>query len=523
MPKIKRALISVSNKKDIVDFAQGLINLGIEILSTGGTAKILKEAKIPVKEVSEYTGSPSMLSGRVKTLHPKIHASLLALRDAAEQMNEVKKYNIKLIDMVVVNFYPFEEIVNEEKTEVKRTLENIDIGGPTMLRSAAKNFPYVAAVSDPSQYSQILKELKENNSSLSEETSFNLAIKAFQKTSVYDSFIANYFQKKKGEEFPQILSLSYTKEKELNYGENPHQSAAFYRELTKKGNTLSSAQKLSGKELSFNNLLDLDAALRIIKEFKEPAAVVIKHTNPCGAGCASTIEEAFKKSYEGDPLSAFGCIIGLNRAVDRATAERIASPNTFVQGIIAPDYDEEALKIIKVRQKWGKKAAILKTGPLSLSQKEEDNWDIRGIEGGILLQKKDAITYISEQLKAVTQREPTKEEQEELLFSWIICKHVKSNAIILSKNKTVIGVGAGQMSRIDSYLIAIRKAGEKAKGSCLASDAFFPFPDVVEEAGEAGITAIIQPGGSLRDKQSIKVADKYNIAMVFTGVRHFRH
>ncbi|MEA1964885.1 MAG: bifunctional phosphoribosylaminoimidazolecarboxamide formyltransferase/IMP cyclohydrolase [Candidatus Aerophobetes bacterium] len=523
MPKIKRALISVFNKKGVVYFAQRLTDLGIEILSTRGTAKILKEARIPVKEVSEYTGSPPMLSGRVKTLHPKIHASLLALRDAPEQMDEVKKYNIKLIDMVVVNFYPFEEIVNKEKMEIKKALENIDIGGPTMLRSAAKNFPYVAAVSNPSQYPQILKELEENDSSLSEETSFNLAIRAFQKTGVYDSFIANYFQKRKGEEFPEIISLNYTKEKELNYGENPHQSAAFYRELRKKENTLSSAQKLSGKELSFNNLLDLDAALRIIKEFKEPAAVVIKHTNPCGAGCAPKIESAFKKAYEGDPLSAFGCIIGLNRVVDRATAERIASPHTFVQGIIAPDYNGEALRIIKVRQKWGKKLVILKTGPFSFNQKEKDSRDLRGVEGGILLQKKDALSYIPEQLKTVTQREPTKEEKEEVLFSWIICKHVKSNAIVLSKNKTVIGVGAGQTSRIDSCLIAIRKAGKKAKGSCLASDAFFPFPDVVEEAGKAGITAIIQPGGSLRDREAIKVADKYNIAMLFTGIRHFRH
>jgi len=523
MPKIKRALISVSDKKGIVDFAQGLTTLGIEILSTGGTAKILKEAKISVKEVSEYTGSPSMLAGRVKTLHPKIHASLLALRDVPKQMNEIKKHNIKLIDMVVVNFYPFEKIVNKEKIEIKEVLENIDIGGPTMLRSAAKNFPYVAAVSDPSQYSQIIKELKENNSSLSEKTSFNLAINVFQKTSIYDNFITNYFQKKKEKEFPQILSLNYNKGKELNYGENPHQRAAFYRELRKKRDTLSSAQKISGKELSFNNLLDLDAALRIVKEFKEPAAVVMKHTNPCGAGCASTIEEAFKKAYTGDPLSAFGCIIGLNRVMDKTTAERIASPNTFVQGIIAPDYDKEALKIIKVRQKWGKKVAILKTGPLSISREEEDSWDIKGIEGGILLQKKDAITYIPEKLKTVTRREPTKEEKEELLFSWIICKHVKSNAIVLSKNRTVTGVGAGQMSRIDSCLIAIRKAGEKAEGSCLASDAFFPFADVVEKAGKAGITAIIQPGGSLRDKESIKTADKYNIAMLFTGIRHFRH
>ncbi|MEA3485439.1 MAG: bifunctional phosphoribosylaminoimidazolecarboxamide formyltransferase/IMP cyclohydrolase [Candidatus Aerophobetes bacterium] len=519
MPEIKRALISVYNKEGIVNFAKGLKDLGIEILSTGGTAKILRQAGISVKDISEYTGSPPMLGGRVKTLHPKIHGAILALRDNPEHMKEVKEYNIDLIDMVVVNLYPFRK-VTQKKVNIREALENIDIGGPTMLRAAAKNYLYVAAVSSPPQYLKILKELKENNCSLSKDTSLKLATKVFQETSAYDSFIAQYLGGQKKEGFPEIINLSFKKVKDLRYGENSHQKGAFYEEWVKRGTSVSFAQKLSGKELSFNNLLDLNAALKIVKEFKEPACVVIKHTNPCGAGCGSNLFEAFRKAYAGDPLSAFGSIVGLNRVVDVLTAEEIASPGRFVEGIIAPDYEEKALEILKTRQKWGKNVRILRTGSFS-AQEDENEWDIRRIGGGVLLQEEDRQNY--DDLKVATRRKPTQEEQDDLLFAWAICKHVRSNAIVLTKDKMVVGVGAGQMSRVDSCFLAAHKAGDKAKGSVLASDAFFPFPDAVEEAGKEGVTAIIQPGGSLRDKKVIEAANKYNIAMIFTGMRHFKH
>ncbi len=537
MPKIKRALISVSNKEKIVDFARGLSDLGIEILSTGGTARALKEAGIPVKEVSQYTGSPSMLGGRVKTLHPRIHGALLALRNDPEQMKEVKEHNLELIDMVVVNLYPFFEVIQKEGVTLEEAVENIDIGGPTMLRSAAKNFHWVAAVSSPDQYSQILRELKENNCSISEDTCLDLAMRVFQEVSTYNAFIANYLAKNKKQEFPKVLNLSFKKQKDLRYGENPHQKAAFYGEWEREGVNLSSAQKIWGKkDLSFNNLLDLDAALNIVEEFKEPAAVVIKHTNPCGVGSASNLDEAFRKAYSGDPLSAFGSIIGLNKVVNSSTAEKIASPGTFIEAIIAPDYKEEALEILKTRQKWGKNVRILKTGNFELTPspfplpygerikvRGKKSLNIKKVKGGILLQEEDEKTYISSELKTVTQREPNQTEKEDLLFAWIVAKWVKSNAIVLAKDKTVLGVGAGQMSRIDACLLAIKKAGRRAEGAVLASDAFFPFPDVVEEAGKNGITAIIQPGGALRDKKVIEAADTHKIAMLFTGMRHFRH
>lgn len=517
MPQIKRALISVFNKKGIVDFARELSNLEIEILSTGGTARTLQEAGIPVREVSQYTESPSMLGGRVKTLHPKIHGALLAIRENSEQMEEVRKHNIELIDMVVINLYPFLEVTQKEGISLETAVENIDIGGPTMLRSAAKNFSYVAAVSNSEQYPQIIRELKKNNCFLSKDTCFDLAVRVFQEVSAYNTFIAQYLAKQRNQEFPDILNLSFRKRQKLKYGENSHQKAAFYQEERETG--LSSAQKISGKELSFNNLLDLDAALGLVGEFKEPAAVVMKHNNPCGVGCAVNLANAFERAYMGDPLSAFGSIIGLNRRIDRATAEEIASPDRFIEAIIAPGYEEEALDILKTRQKWGKNVRILKiNGSLAKEQ-----WDIKKIKGGILLQEQDKETYASQNLKTVTQRFPTAKERDDLLFAWVVCKWVKSNAIVLAKDKTVVGVGAGQMSRIDACLLALRKAGERAKGAVLASDAFIPFPDVVEEAMKRGVTALIQPGGALRDKETIKAANEYEMAMLFTGIRHFRH
>ncbi len=517
MPQIKRALISVFDKEGIVDFARELSSLKIEILSTGGTARVLQKADIPVRDVSQYTQSPSMLGGRVKTLHPKIHGALLAIRENPEQMEEVRKYNLQLIDMVVINLYPFLEVTEKEGISLETALENIDIGGPSMLRSAAKNFPYVAAVSNPEQYPQIIRELKENNCFLSKDTCFNLSVRVFQEVSAYNAFIAQYLAKQRNKKFPNILNLSFKKRAELRYGENSHQRAAFYQEEERTG--LSSAEQISGKELSFNNLLDLDAALSLISEFEEPTAVVIKHNNPCGVACAVSLADAFKKAYKGDPLSAFGSIIGLNRRIDIATAEEIASPDKFIEAIIAPDYEKEALDILKTRQKWGKNVRILR-GNGSLAKKE---WDIKKIKGGILLQEQDEKTYSSEKLKTVTQREPTLKERDDLLFAWIISKWVKSNAIVLAKDKAVVGVGAGQMSRIDACLLALRKAGERAKGAVLASDAFIPFPDVVEEARKRGVSALIQPGGALKDNEVIGVVNQYKMAMLFTGIRHFKH
>lgn len=520
MLQIKRAIISVFNKEGIVDFAKGLSEWGVEILSTGGTAKVLKKEGIPVKEISQYTGVSSMLNGRVKTLHPDIYAGILALRDNPSHMEEIKARETALIDMVVINFYPFQEVIQKKGVDIKEIVENIDIGGPTMLRSAAKNFFSVAAVSNPDQYFSILEELKENKGYLNEETCFDLAIKVFQEVSAYDALIARYFSEKKGEKFPGIINFSFRKKDDLRYGENPHQKASLYIEMPEKNWGLLKAQKLGGKNLSFNNLLDFNAAFDLLGEFKEPTAIVIKHTNPCGVGSADNLLEAFKKAYSGDPLSAFGSIIGLNKIVDKATAREIASPGTFIEGIIAPDYEDKALNILETGQKWGKNVIILKIDSFS-SPKEE--LDIRKISGGILVQEEDTDTYFPQNLKVVTKREPSPEEKKELIFAWTVCKHIKSNALVFSKDKTVVGVGAGQMSRIDSCLIALQKAKDRAKGAVLASDAFFPFPDVVEEAGKAGIISIIQPGGARRDKKVIKMADNYGIAMLFTGMRHFKH
>ncbi len=520
MPKIKRALISVSDKEGIVDFAKGLKDLKIEIISTGGTAKILQGAGIQVREVSNYTQSPSMLGGRVKTLHPKIHGALLALRDNPEQMEEVKKHKIKLIDMVVVNLYPFPEVIKKEGVTFEEVLENIDIGGPTMLRSAAKNFFSVATVSSPEQYNFVLQELKENNGSLSKETCFNLAVEVFEKTSAYDSTISHFLEKRNNILFSLIFNLSFKKRQELRYGENPHQKAALYCNWTTRKGDLSSAKKVWGKDISFNNWLDFDAALAIAKEFDEPASVVIKHNNPCGAGCGEKLLEAYRKAYRGDPLSGFGSILSFNRKVDVITAKEITLPQRFIEGIIAPGYEEEALRIIRETQSWGKRVIILK---VDFFESKENDLDIKRISGGILVQEKDKKDYSAPELKTVTSRAPTSKEEEDLSFAWKVCKHVKSNAILLAKNKEVVGVGAGQMSRVDSTFMAVQKAGEKTKGSVLASDAFFPFPDAIEKAAESGITAIIQPGGSIGDEKVIAAANRHSIAMVFTGMRHFRH
>ena len=519
MPQIKRALISVWNKTGVVDFARELSSLGIEILSTGGTAKLLKQADIQALEVSQYTGAEEMLSGRVKTLHPKIHAGLLALRDNPAQMNEIKNRGIKPIDMVVINLYPFTRIIKEDKISLDDALENIDIGGVCILRSAAKNFKSVAAISSPEQYPQVLEELRQGKGWLSEKTCFHLALKAFQTTSFYDSVISEYLAGKLEIKFPLTFTLAFEKVMDLRYGENPHQKAAFYREWNAPEGTLPLAEKLGGKELSFNNILDFQAALNIAGEMEAPFCVVIKHNNPCGAAEANTLVQACQRAFQGDPVSAFGSIVGLNRKVDVEAASEIASPENFVEGIVAPDYTPEALKILKEKQLWGKKLIILRTK----TRKKNRILDIRRVKGGVLVQDEDRENHQENKLKFVTRRSPTEKEMEDLNFAWKICKFVKSNAILIARDKMVVGVGAGQMSRIDAALIAIKKAGKRCEGAVLASDAFFPFPDVVEEAAKAKITAIIQPGGSIRDREVIKTANHHNIAMVFTGIRHFLH
>jgi phosphoribosylaminoimidazolecarboxamide formyltransferase/IMP cyclohydrolase len=511
MAKVRRALISVSDKTGIVDFAKGLAKYDIEILSTGGTAKLLKENGIPIKLVSDYTGFPEMLDGRVKTLHPKIHAGLLARRDSKEHMEQLSEHGIAPIDLVVVNLYPFEETVLREGVKLEEAVENIDIGGPTMLRSAAKNYESVAVVVNSSRYEAILQELEEGGGELLQKTRENLMLEVFSHTAKYDTVICSYLSKVFREQiqFPETLGLVLTKVQGLRYGENPHQKACFY------GDTLSagSLKQLHGKELSFNNIIDLDSAFSIPAEFEEPAAAVIKHTNPCGAACGKTLSEAYSQAYACDSVSAFGSIVGLNREVNEETAKEIVS-SPFVEAVISPGFEERALEILK-----GKKNMRLIVADVSGRSK----LDAKKVEWGVLLQEKDLRQVETEKCRIVSERKPTDDEFNSLLFAWKISKHVKSNAIVLVRGKRTVGIGAGQMSRVDSVKIACRKAGELTRGAVMASDAFFPFPDAIEEAAQAGVKAVIQPGGSLKDKEIIEAVNKHKMAMVFTGMRHFKH
>jgi phosphoribosylaminoimidazolecarboxamide formyltransferase/IMP cyclohydrolase len=522
MKKIERALISVSDKTGIVDFAKGLESLGVEILSTGGTRKKLDAAGIKVVGVSDYTGFAEMMDGRVKTLHPKIHAGLLALRDDKKHVKQMEERGFGYIDVVVVNLYPFRETIAKPNVTLEEAVEQIDIGGPTMLRSAAKNFRDVAVIVNPERYGQVLEEIRDSGV-VSDDTLYALAQEVFEHTAAYDAAISAYLHRQgaAASTFPQRLTWPLEKVQDLRYGENPHQEAAFYREPDAKEPSVSTAEKLWGKDLSYNNIMDIDAAIEIVKEFEQPAAVVIKHTNPCGGGIGASLAEAYGRAKEGDPVSAFGSIIGLNRPVDAATAKLIASPNTFIEAVIAPDFDEKALDILKTGQKWGQNVRILRTG--ALGAVSDEGFYVKRVVGGLLIQDFDGMICDAAALKVVTQREPTEKEKEDLMFAWVICKHVKSNAIVYAKNGTVVGVGAGQMSRVDSSMIGARKAGDRAKGSVLASDAFFPFRDGVDAAAEAGVTAIIEPGGSVKDDEVIKAADEHGMAMLFTGMRHFRH
>jgi phosphoribosylaminoimidazolecarboxamide formyltransferase/IMP cyclohydrolase len=514
MGKIQRALISVSDKTGIVEFAKELEQLGVEIISTGGTHKLLQDAGVNVIGISEVTGFPEILDGRVKTLHPNIHGGLLAIRNSEKHMAAIKEHGIQPIDLVVVNLYPFKATISKPDVEWEDAIENIDIGGPTMLRSAAKNHEFVTVVVDAADYAGIVEEMKANGDT-SLETKRRLAAKVFRHTAAYDSLISGYLSKQVGEEYPENYTITYEKVQDLRYGENPHQSAAFYRQPLAKAGNIATAKQLHGKELSYNNINDANAALSILKEFTQPAVVAVKHMNPCGVGIGETIYDAYRKAYEADPVSIFGGIVACNRTIDKQTA--LDMKEIFLEIIMAPDFTEEALEVLQTK----KNLRLLELG--NVVQKDADEVKVTTVEGGLLVQNEDVKTVTAEDLTVVTDRKPTEEELEQLLFAWKVVKHVKSNAIVLAKDNMTIGVGAGQMNRVGSARIAIEQAGEKAKGSVMASDAFFPMPDTLEEAVKAGVTAVIHPGGSIRDEDSIKVANENGIAMVFTGVRHFKH
>lgn len=513
----RKALISVSDKTGVVEFARGLVKNGYEILSTGGTLKVLKENGIEVEQVSDYTGFPEMLDGRVKTLHPKIHAGLLSLRDNEEHQRIMKEHKMEYIDIVAVNLYPFKETISKKDVTLEEAIENIDIGGPTMIRSAAKNYKFVTVVVDPKDYIKIIEELNENNGVTKADTRFELAKKVYKHTAIYDTMITNYLSGLEKEEIhPEILENKYEKAYDLRYGENPHQSAVFYKELDIEEDCAATAEILHGKQLSFNNIIDVDSAIEIVKEFKKPAVAILKHTNPCGAAVADDIITAFSDALASDPLSAFGSIVAVNRKVEVDLANKLNS--FFNEIIIAPEYSEEALEVLKKK----KNRRLLKVKDLKRKE-STSKYDYKKVVGGLLMQDRDTKDITIEDLKVVTKKQPTKEDLEELMFAWKICAKVKSNAIVLVNGTKTVGVGAGQMSRVDSSEIAVKKAGEKAKGSVLASDAFFPFRDGVDAAADAGVKAIIQPGGSIRDKEVIDAANEKGIVMVFTGMRHFRH
>ncbi|MBF0619354.1 MAG: bifunctional phosphoribosylaminoimidazolecarboxamide formyltransferase/IMP cyclohydrolase [Candidatus Omnitrophica bacterium] len=518
MFKVKRALISVSDKSGLLDLVKGLSKFGVEILSTGGTAKALRDAGYAVKDVSEHTGFPEMLDGRVKTLHPKIHGGLLALRDNAEHMKTVEAHGIGLIDMVVVNLYPFEKVTGKKNVSLEEAIENIDIGGPSMLRSAAKNYRSVAVVCNPARYKDVLKELEANSGILPDALLFNLALEVFDRTASYDRAISQFLNRRFSSDaftaMPQHVALNFVKAQDLRYGENPHQPGAFYRDADALTG-LAKMKQLHGKELSFNNILDLYAVCDIAYAFKNPAAAVIKHNNPCGVAEDVTLAKAYKNAWACDTLSAFGGIIGLNRAVDAATAQAIVKSG-FTECVIAPAFDQAALELL-----MQKKNIRLMTLPVEDFVK--DKYDFKKVAGGLLLQEADIRELAAEELKVVTKKKPTKAQIAALLFGWKVVKFVKSNAIVLAKGSRTIGIGMGQTSRVDSTDLAIRRAGKLSKGACLASDAFLPKADNVTAAAKAGIAAIIQTGGSIADPEVIKEADKRGIAMVVTGVRHFRH
>jgi phosphoribosylaminoimidazolecarboxamide formyltransferase/IMP cyclohydrolase len=511
--RIRRALVSVSNKEGLVPFVEELVKLGVEVISTGGTKRALEEAGLKVTGISEVTGFPEILDGRVKTLHPNIHGGLLAVRDNSDHINQIKEQNITPIDLVVVNLYPFKETISKPDVSYSDAIENIDIGGPSMLRSAAKNHAYVTVVVDPADYNGVLDEHKENDA-VTLETRQKLAAKGFRHTAAYDALIAEYLTEQTGEEDRESLTVTFEKKQSLRYGENPHQKATFYRHPLGPSKSIANAEQLHGKELSYNNINDADAALSIIKEFTEPAVVAVKHMNPCGVGAGETIEEAYNRAYEADPVSIFGGIIAANREIDETTALKLRE--IFLEIIIAPSFSKEAFGILSQKKN-------LRLLTVSNDKKDLVEKRLSSVHGGLLVQDEDTFGLEQASVSIPTKREPSPQEWEDLKLAWQVVKHVKSNAIVLTKDKMTIGVGAGQMNRVGAAQIAIEQAGEKAEGSALGSDAFFPMDDTVEAAAKAGVTAIIQPGGSIRDEDSIRKADEYGITMVFTGIRHFKH
>ncbi len=512
-----RAIVSVSDKTGVNDFAKELTKLGFEVFSTGGTKKALAEAKVPVKSISEITGFPEILDGRVKTLHPAVHGGILAKRNLPSHMAELARNKIEKIDLVAVNLYPFVQTVSKENVTLDDALENIDIGGPTMIRASAKNFPSVIVVVDPADYKPVLEMLKKGE--VTQDERKRLAQKAFQHVAMYDTAIAQYLGRDM-ELFPEDMTIAFKKRQSLRYGENPHQQAAFYVEqrVGAKDTGIAWAKQLGGKELSFNNILDADAAWGVVMDYAAPTVAIIKHTNPCGLASNDVIAEAYRRAFSGDPIAAFGGIVAINRAVDLATAKEI-SP-TFYEIIIAPEYKPDALEVLQRKKDL---RILLAELPAGYGKALPAFLDFRKVKGGFLVQASDTVPETKVDMKIVSKRKPTKAEISDLLFAWRAVKHIKSNAIVLAKDKTLVGMGAGQPSRIISAQIAKEKAGDKTRGSVLASDAMFPFADVVESAAAGGVTAIIQPGGSIRDGDSIKAADAHNIAMVFTGERHFRH
>ena len=523
---IKQALISVSDKSGIVDFAKSLSDLGVKILSTGGTAKLLADAGLPVTEVADYTGFPEMLDGRVKTLHPKVHGGILARRDLPEHMAALAKHDIPTIDLLVVNLYPFVQTVAKEECSLEDAIENIDIGGPTMLRSAAKNHRDVTVVVDPADYAVVLEEMRANGNAVSYKTNFGLATKVFAHTAQYDGAITNYLtslteelQHSSRNTYPATFNLAFDKVQDLRYGENPHQSAAFYRDLSVPAGALANYEQLQGKELSYNNIADSDAAWECVKTFDVPACVIVKHANPCGVAVGADASEAYAKALQTDPTSAFGGIIAFNREVDEAAAQAVAKQ--FVEVLIAPSFTAGAKQVLAAKQNV--RVLQIELGDTATAV---NAFDMKRVGGGLLLQSPDAKNVQPSELRVVSKRAPTAKEMEDLLFAWRVAKFVKSNAIVFCGNGMTLGVGAGQMSRVDSARIASIKAqnaGLSLSGSAVASDAFFPFRDGLDVVVAAGATCVIQPGGSMRDDEVIAAADEQNIAMIVTGTRHFRH
>jgi len=519
-PKITRALISVSDKMGLVDFAKGLRAAGIEIYSTGGTRTHLEKEGISVVDVADYTGFPEMMDGRLKTLHPKIHGGILCRRNHIGDMNALAEHNIKTFELVVINLYPFEATIAKEGVTEEEAIENIDIGGPSMIRAAAKNHPFVTVVTSQDQYAAVLEQIQKNGRTTLQLRQ-SLARDAFTMTGHYDNAISQYFiERLTKENFPPVLSVKMKRSDVLRYGENPHQQAAVYVDTRSKVASVVTARQLNGKELSYNNLLDLDSALAIVRSFSKPAVAVIKHNNPCGAAVDEKVAEAVRKAMAGDPLSAFGSVIGFNRPVDLASAEVLATPGLFVEAIVAPSFDADALAVLTTKPKWGTNVRLLHVGSLDISP---SRWSIRPLEGGALLQETDTLSDPEDQWTVVTEKKPGKSVWDDIRFAWEMVRHVKSNAIVLAKDGMLLGAGAGQMSRIDSVEIAVKKAGDRIGSSILASDAFFPFPDSIDLVAGHEIQAVIQPGGSRGDEAVIEACNKYGIPMIFTGRRHFKH